>query len=411
MSALAGALFRAFKICVATGLILVSLWALLLPPQFPASVRSLVNARGLRIKARLDGVVTEVAGGSRKAIAPGDILARVTQEPRETRRRLKDLAFALESLRARLDHVEATLALRQSALAATQKELASVTDAAVVDLRRALVTAQADLKASTEEHQVKRADEERLAQLLSEGVVTHAQWAAGRDQTLSAKRRLQAAEDRLAAIQTDLKNCIGGVPTRSIPGLELLSAERLRYEQEVQELQAQKLEAQLQFPGLHHQVGELEATLQDDHSQVIKSQVRGVVWRQLVLEGQDVQAGQELLQVADGASLFVEAFFDRQFLDRLSVGDRAHVYLISEDRYVEGAVVDIQAQEQDVGRENIIQSVGPDATMLRVLIEFEPGVLEVRSIGYLAKVMISSAAPGLAERVMIWLSFMLKSHS
>jgi hypothetical protein len=147
-----------------------------------------------------------------------------------------------------------------------------------------------------------------------------------------------------------------------------------------------------------------------DQAYELTTPIEGIVWHRRAVSGELLGDGQVAAEVADVDSLYVEAYFRRDFLNQIVIGDHASIYLVGGGRFIEGEVVDIQVQESMARGAKIINTAELDKSLLNVKIEAHGDKLKPKDIGQLAKVLVSNGHPSWVERARIWLSLLLRSH-
>lgn len=390
------------------GLIAASLWALLLPPLFPYSVHAIVNTKVVAIKAQDAGRLGELPAGRAFPVKAGDALGRVERDEAKLQRELELLGFERLKLREQLDSVEQALAAREARLAEAEAEVGAAKEGSLRLLTRSREAAVDKVRLYREGHQEKLALQERVAPLFTDGIVTAAQWSATRDQTLQAEKALRAAEAELMGFEEGLRGGGAGDPTREV--VEGMSSRVSALEREISGLRLQRIDQRARLAEVEARAESIRAQRETDRAYELRTPIDGVIWRRQAVNGETLSEGQVVAEVADTASLFVEAYFRRDFMNSISVGDRASIYLVGEGRFVEGRVTDIQVQERTSKEPDVINTLSLDASMLRVRVEVEPGQLAPEQLGQLAKVLTSGGRAGALERGLIWLSFTLRSH-
>lgn len=399
------------KVTVALALIALSLWAMALPPLFPTSVRALVNARAIVIHAEDSGRVRELPLIEGAAVKTGAVIAGIERNQRAMQKELDDLLFARQRVEAQIETLTENLAFRKSDMELKTKDLKVIQGEALETLQQRHADAVERVDIFEQDVQVKTENEKHLAPLLKDRVITSAQWNHARALTIETRKNLQAAREERDRLQRELNQAEASLwAGESQVGESLMSAIE-QHRQEIQKLSMQHIELTVQRHNLDQQIASAEAYLQADHAYSLASPSDGMVWRRNVLPGQSVLQGEELVQVAVRDTLFVEAYFGRHFIDSISISDHAHIYLISEKRFVQGIVREIQAQERGAREQHIIQSVAPDTTMLKTIIEITDDTVKPAQIGQLARVMISKPKPGPTKKAMVWISLMLRSDS
>lgn len=399
-------IFALVRFVCAVSLIAVSLWALLLPPLFPYSVHAVVNTKVVTIKALESGRIESLSAPRLSDVESGREIARVARDEARLFRERQEADFTRQKLQVRLESLDAAIRVERERLDTARAEQSRT--------RSGLDRLQAQARENTvekvrlrrEELAEKRAIEERVSPLFKEGIVTAAQWSRTRGETLDAERALREAEAELAAVAEGLSS--GADPARE--AIEGHAARILGLEREVTGLNLQRIDLAAQVAELDARVEALARRQTDSPAYSLVTPINGLVWRRLAVDGEIVVEGQPVAEIADRSALFVEAYFRRDFLNSITVGDRANVYLVGGSRHVSGRVAEVQAQERANREPDIINTAPLDPSMLRVRIELDPGSTESIQLGALAKVLITSGRPGLMERGLLRLSLLLRSH-
>jgi multidrug resistance efflux pump len=398
--------FTLIRFACAVTLITVSLWALLLPPLFPYSVHAVVNTKVVTIKAVEAGRIERLTAERLAQVTSGQEIARVARDEARLFRDRQEADFTRQKLQVRLESLDAAIRAETERLDAARAEQSRT--------RSGLDRLQAQARENTvekvrlrrEELAEKRAIEERVSPLFKEGIVTAAQWSRTRSETLDAERALREAEAELAAVAEGLS--AGADPARE--AIEGHAARILGLEREVTGLNLQRIDLAAQLAEIDARVEALARRQTDSPAYALTTPINGLVWRRLAVDGEIVAEGQAVVEVADRSALFVEAYFRRDFLNSITVGDRANVYLVGGARHVSGRVAEVQAQERANREPDIINTAPLDPSMLRVRVELDPGSVEQIQLGALAKVLITSGRPGFVERGLLRLSLLLRSH-
>lgn len=405
------ALLGKFRIACAVSLIGISLWALLLPPLFPYSTHAIVNTKVVTIRARDQGSIDQPPPAQATLLKAGDRVATVTRDLAKIKRELQEREFSRQKLKEQLDSLDKSIAAREQRLRDAELEMNATRASAAQVAEQAHKAAVEKVRLYRSGLEEKKANEKRIAPLFAEGIVTAAQWSATREQTIEAEKNLVTAEAELIRLASRLENFRrGGGAGQVEDAMENLLARVGAYEQELSALRIQRIELSAKLGEVENRIAAAKAFSDVERTYDLTTPIDGVVWRRQFVQGETLAEGQSVVDMADARALFIEAFFRRDFMNSIAVGDRASVYLIGQSRYVEGRIADIQVQERTTKDPNIINTISVDASMLRVTIEVAPGALAPENIGQLAKVLVSSGKGGLPERGMIWLSFILRSH-
>lgn len=410
MSGRGGKPLRLLRISLAVCLIGISLWALLLPPLFPYSTHAIVNTKVVTIRAFDEGVVDQLPPVRTRLLNPGDSVGRVTRDMGKVRRELADKQLRQSKLREQLDSLDRAISGRQAKLQAEKNELVLANAGALRALELGHKAAGDKARIYRDELIEKRTRQAQVEPLFKDGIVTSSQWSETRQQTLDAEKNLTQAEADLAAYEARVeaaKRGGGGLGSEAVESaLNRIAA----YEREMSELSIQRVELAAGLVEIDRQIELVRSYGDADQAYELTTPIKGVVWRRQAVSGEMISEGQAVVDMADVGALFVEAYFSRDFINSIAIGDRASVYLMSASRYVQGSVVDIQMQERSGNDSNVINTMAQDSSMLRVQIELESGALEADSIGQLAKVLTSDGNTGWFGRALIWLSLVLRSH-
>ncbi len=391
-------LFRVLRIVFAGGLIALSLWALLLPPLFPYSTHAIVNTKVVTIRAAGDGQITGLPPLRHKVLEAGAVVGRVTRDPVKIQRELAQKELHRDKLQERLTNLEREIGGMQSGL----EQLRASAMRGLAQTQKAI---EEKARISRDELREKKARQAGIEPLFRDGIVTAAQWSETRQATLEAERNLAEVEAALADIESRQEMAAHGIGF----GREMVETGKNGFERELSELRIQKMDLAAEIREIEQQIILDKSYGDTNNAYQLSTPIRGLVWRRQVVEGESLSEGQPVVDVADAQTLFVDAYFGRDFMNSIAIGDRASVYLLAESRFIEGRVVDIQVQERTDRDVNTINTMPLDVSMLRVRIEMPVGKLQAENIGQLAKVLTSGGGGGWAERLLLWLSLVLRS--
>lgn len=403
-----GSFLRVLRIFFAVGLIALSLWALLLPPLFPYSSHAIVNTKVAAIRAKDEGQVKNLLIDRKTMLKAGDRVASVTRDLVKVQRDLEQRQFKRLKLKEQLGSLGKAIEAQEKKRQEAEAELATRRKSVIQAMELTCKGAVEKVRIYTEEVAEKKNGQERVAPLFAEGIVTAAQWSETRKQTLEAEKNLVAAKSELVLQETTLEGLRSNATAANTDDASLKRIDSC--EQEISRMQIQKIELNAELSSVENQIASVKSYTESDLSYDLTTPIDGIIWRRHVVNGEDLSEGENVVDVADAHSMFVEAYLQRDFVNSIAIGDRATVYLLDQSTFIYGRLADIQVQERTVKDANIINTIEMDATVLRVNIEIDPGVLKTENIGQLAKVVISSGKPGVIERGLIWLSLIFQSH-
>lgn len=403
-------MFRIIKISLAVGLLLLSIWALMLPPYFPSSSHSVVNARKIVLEAPVDGIISELPTQTKEAVTPGLAIGRIQQEQRAMHRELEQLNFMRQRLAAQLQNAKTLLQKRSSDLEITQTNFRIRQTSNIESLKKQLSSIQPQAKVYEASLTKLKEDGVRIKQLLDDGIITQAKWSEHRQRVLDAEEKLGLVESQMLQIERSLEEAKLGLEVGNSDFDEAQSSQIVSLQSEVRALIAEEHDLTAQLNEIDRQIETTRSYLSTQEYQPIINPAEGTIWRLHQINGASVRTGQVIADIADAGSIFVEAYFNRHYQENITYGDYAHILLTGSGRYIEGVVQDIQVIGETLTDATIIDPTAPTPDMLRVIISINKS-LNVDDIGKITQVAISSAKPSMIQRSLIWLNFALRKHS
>ena len=258
----------------------------------------------IAVSSRVAGVVDERAAEEGRAVARGEVLARI--DARDARLRLAELEAELKGVDGERDRLRAELAMVEGRTSSRYANEQSNLDA----LRALLDSVQAEYRFAKDEH-------DRALALSQRGVIS------SKDLDRARTAYLKAQQERLRA-------------EAAISGGKALLAEADAARQQIEVMQRQ-------LDSLAHRRAEVQARVErqrlDVQDREIRSPVDGVVARTFVEVGEFVSPGQRIALVYDPKALWVETNIRETELDRVRVGQRVEIAVDAyPDRKLEGRV-------------------------------------------------------------------------
>jgi multidrug resistance efflux pump len=137
--------------------------------------------------------------------------------------------------------------------------------------------------------------------------------------------------------------------------------------------------------------------------------VSGVVWTRLGNAGQVVKQNEPLFEIADSATLFVEALLHQRHLSTVGPGCNATI-LLTGGQTLTGKVRAVRTQGPADHEPSFALNVADhDLKQVRVLIDFDAGTENSALIGRHVRVLITPNDPGLLDRAVTWLFTRVRS--
>jgi chromosome segregation ATPase len=353
---------------VGAGVCVLALWKLAM--GLPGSSDAVVNANVTILKSPIEGTVQDLGVSTGAAVASGQTVVHVHNDLVDETR-LHELTLALKEA----TDAKATAA---GALADAQHDLADKTAQAAMGKAQAMATAQAArtaasdaLTSATETEKLRELVLSTLESIAATGRLSDADLAPARAQAAAAqatitaaKAALASADDVLAAAQKDDAKA---------------QAEVEAAKEAVDHCQSQ-FQSQLDAiaSGTKAIASEQEhlAALRDSE---LAAPLTGPVWLQKATAGTPVQAGSPVLEIADPATIAVEAVFDGAARGDVHVGDAVRVRLPASNLLVDGRVTAILADAPTVPRAQDFGPLSSDA--LRVSIALDTDIPKSQLLG------------------------------
>jgi membrane fusion protein (multidrug efflux system) len=324
-----------------------------------------VEASVVVVAARVAGPVTRVLVRDNEDVQEGQVIVEI--DPRDYEIRVDQaraaLAMAVASERAAQTEVPLTREtsesrIRQSRAAVEQARVAvDVGRAQVAEARArlegrraAVAAAEADTTAAEAMLDRARRDNERMARLLTQGLVSVADHDTAQTTERTAAAGLEAVRRRLSQAEREAEQAAAEERTR---GLSVQQAERRAREVEalLAESESQRAQVPMKEAGAGRAtagVEQAQADLAAAELALAKTKVRaplnGVIAKKSVEVGQLVQAGQPLMAVVPLHGVWVVANFKETQVARLRAGQRATVAVDTfPDRVFHGSIESISA--------------------------------------------------------------------
>jgi multidrug resistance efflux pump len=404
-------LFQTVKLSLAIVLIGLSIWALILPPLFPTSIQSLVNAKALTLSAPSQAYVVEVTTTAKAEVTRGSPLLTIQQDIRAMEKELTEREFDLQKYELQLETLKSSIDLRKKDSVIQQELLEENQISYVREFESEMKRAEQNAAYEQKRHEALSERHSKLKKLFEDGIITVSDWDEAKERILESEKAMMDAAEAVSTSRLKLEQAKRGIVESASDQSQSFRQRIESNRQEIQRMEFERIEMQVQRDSLAKQIQTTKSYLEKDHTLDMKSPINGMVFNTYVINGQQVLKGDDLLRIADEKSIFIEATFNRHFLDSITVGDTAHVLLLSEKRFIEGTVIDIQAQEESRSEHNIVQSTTITPGIVSVVIQVPEGTLETRHISQLTKVMITRSEPGMLSKAMVWISFLLRSNS
>ena len=132
----------------------------------------------------------------------------------------------------------------------------------------------------------------------------------------------------------------------------------------------------------------------------VQSQATGVLWSRKAGEQQWIKSGEEIAQIADPATILIEAVMHDRYLTEIQPGDQVEIELTGERRRIHGTIKDlIPLNNPTKGMATTLSSLLPHHFKLRVHADTTAGQITVDQG---VKLMVTGSNPRWFRRLLAW---------
>jgi multidrug resistance efflux pump len=366
---------RAVRIAVGVLLLVAAIVAIMPTLTGYTSLDGTVNARLTIVSAPIDGMVTATPPKIGTPLPAGAELLGIRNDRIANTSEVQlgaELNSAKERLGAIAEHRARLVSLRHELEdRSRQYQQASIQNLThEIDIRRQrIVTAAAHRQAA-------EADLTRKQQLGITGVVAVSTVEQARAASVAAENEGSIAQSELERFSRQLDDVKRGIFVGEGRNDVPYSQQRM------DEVTIQLAELQFRERDLNARIAQLETQLDQERARnralryaVLRMPFEGVIWRNNVVEGSHVIAGNELLQVLDCRDLFVEILVSEVDYDEIYPGREAQIRLLGRSDTLQGKVLAVRGSaavtEDVVLAAKLPQSRGKDAR-IRVALPESP---------------------------------------
>jgi len=329
------------------------------------SLDGTVNARISIVSAPIDGTVTSTAPKIGIALQAGAELLGIRND-RIVRTAEVQMEAEAESAKERLaavDDQRAQLTALRQELQARRQEYQQ---ASIQNLTHEIAIRRQRIDSAAAQQQAAEADLSRKQRLGTSGIVAEVAVEQARAASITAQNEGTIARAELERLSQQLESLKRGIfigeGRNDVPYSQ----------QRIDEVTIQLAELQFRERDLKARIAQLETQHDDEHARnralgyaVVRMPFEGVIWRNNVVEGSHVIAGNELLQVLDCRDLFVDILVSEVDYDEIYPGRDAQVRLLGRADALDGHVLSVRGSaavvEDVILAAKLPQSRGKDA--------------------------------------------------
>ena len=385
---------------VGVGLLAAALWWLVLPLIFPVTSDAVVNARTVQVRAPIDGTVSELAFDVGDPLVAGRPMARLDNRHLDTSG-LTALTARRDELVTRRERLDKELDEAVRAEATCRGEADRHREAVVVNLEATLKELTSKARAGQVQHgsAVRRLDRTKL---VSGGVMTATELDSAAESESITRIQTDVDEAAVAKCRAELKAAAAGIFLQKDTPHFQQRADELAMK--VPQLRAAAKEAADLLARVEEEIGRERDRTERLSRATAVAPVAGTVWVRQGNHGQGVKQNEVLYEIADGGTVFVEAVVHQRFLGAVTPGTPAVVNVTGGPSLV-GRVHAVRTGRPGDNEPTFAFGVAdPDPKKLRVMIAFDPGVLDPSAlIGRHVRVLVADPAAGPCQCAVSWL--------
>jgi len=329
---------------LAAGILLLLVGILAILPNLTgySSLDGTVNARFTILFAPIEGVVTNTPPKAGTPVAEGTELLGIRNDriSRSTEAQIEADLYTTQERLAATKEQHATLVQFQDELRIRLREHQ---EANVENLNQEVAIRRQQIQSVTTHEHTTRSDLTRQQTLGAGGFASKKTVETALDSAATAvsaednsRSKLTQLEAQLAALK---RGIFVGQDRNDVPYSQqrmdeiTIQLAAMRYTQEDQQALAFRLEKQL---------GQERTRNGILHATVVNMPFIGVIWRNSVVEGSNVIAGNELLRVLDCGDLFVDILLSEVDFDTIAPGTEAEIRLLGRSEVLKGKVSSVR---------------------------------------------------------------------
>jgi multidrug resistance efflux pump len=337
------------------------------------SLDGTVNARISIISAPIEGTVTATPPKIGTSLPAGAELLAIRND-RVPRAAEVQMEAELEAAKERLLGIEAQRAQLTALREELQARRQEYQQATIQNLTQEIAIRRQRINSAAAQQQAAEADLARKQRLGTTGIVAEVAVEQARAASITAQNEGNISRAELERLSQQLEAVKQGVfvgeGRNDVPYSQ----------QRIDEVTIQLAELQFRERDLKGRIAQLDTQHEEEHAHnrnmsyaVLRMPFEGVIWRNNVVEGSHVIAGNELVQILDCRDLFVDIPVSEVDYDEIYPGRSAQIRLLGRSDTIDGQVMAVRGSaaviEDVILAAKLPQSRGKDARIRVVLPE------------------------------------------
>lgn len=306
------------------------------------SLDGTVNARFTAITAPIDGTVDVTPPRAGTALGVGDRLLTIRNE-RVNRAVAASLLAELETARRRLDATDVQRGQLVRLRDDLTQRLEEFRAASIRNLEQEIAVVRERIGMNAAQRVAADSELQRRETLGVSGIVAGSAVEQARAAQITSAATGRVAQADLQRLTQQLEAVRRGIFTGD--GRNDVPYSRQRQDEvliQLAELDARVRESEARVTQLEKQLAQETNSIQRLEAAVVTMPFDGVVWRNNVVAGSNVIAGNELLQILDCSDLFVDILVSEVDYDEIFPGRQAQVRLLGRDVALDGEVTSVR---------------------------------------------------------------------
>ncbi len=393
---------RILRVAIAVALLVLALWSVVLPSVFPISSQAVVNARIATVRAPIEGYLTPFAHDLGEAVHADEVLSVVRNEHADASR-LESMRAGRQALQVRTDALASEIATREREAEDYRGQLENYRNRLLAD-QRALRIETASRLDSLRAAAATRARDVGRIESLPPGTLAANLVDDARQEQLAAAKAVEAQEALLTRSDNQLAALAAGIYLGIDSPLEKVRLDAVTTR--LADLRIQSAEAARNLAADDDDLAVEEAHLAHRREAKVVAPAAGVVWKRSATVGQFVTTGADLYQIADRDTIVVEVWLHQRYLESVTVGDAALIYLVGDARQIRGTVTAVRISDNGAHDESYayhLPSADQEQKSFKVVVAIDARDRQAALIGQRAKILLTEQNPGYLKRALLWL--------
>ncbi len=343
----------------------------------------IVNGHYVSLHTPIEGVLTQVPPPPGTPVEKGQVLARV-ENHRLERSFLNELITEKNSLTRRVSALTTQINDLRGLQDELQCRLDRYRNGLVERLEAEFEEASERRLAACARLEQLRLEEKRTDELMRNGIVSEQRYEEVKYEKSAAAHTVEAAQAavRRAEIKVALakKNVfVQGESQNDMP-YSVMRMDEIQIS--IEAIEARISEQQTRVAEIERQIGVERERLAKVAETELRSPCDGVVWRGY-LATNDVIIGDEIVQILDSSSLFVDALVAASQYEEIEAGDELRCRFMNSEKRFKGKVAAVKGPAAEYGDPTQVAKMPMDQRRLfRVWISVSPGDLEANPANF-----------------------------